>query len=72
LKYIKIITNNYLSSLKLIVFLNKDWKEDDGFFYINEDKYNPLWNMGILFKDDIIKYPENSKYILFNFSQHLS
>lgn len=72
LKYIKIITNDDLSSLKLIIFLNKYWKEEDGFFYINEEKYNPLWNTGILFKEENIKYPENSKYILINFSQHLS
>lgn len=70
LKYIKTIVDDDLSSLHLIIFLNKNWKEENGYFNIDEKEYIPLYNTGILFnkKDSILKYPEKSKYLLFNLS----
>jgi hypothetical protein len=70
MKYIKRIVEDEKSNLDLIIFLNKNWKEENGYFKIDEKEYIPLYNTGILFnhKDSILKYPENSKYLLFNLS----
>lgn len=71
LKYIKTIVNDDLSYLHLIIFLNKNWNEDNGYFYIDDKEYIPLYNTGILFKkfdNTILKYPQNCNYLLFNLS----